>query len=110
MVIAARSPLDRQYDKLMFSDIFPAAGFMPMRHGGNLPHRALSFDVRTAEQRWAAAAHPMFDFIFRTRHADIDLGAPQPAATIAREPMPSLRPGSYVRSGAGMTERAYRHA
>ncbi len=75
MVIAARSPLDRQYDKLMFSDIFPGAGFMPMRHGGNLPHRALSFDVRTAEQRWAAAAHPLFDFMTRTHHPDIDVGA-----------------------------------
>lgn len=110
MVIAARAPLDRQYDKLMFSDIFPGAGFMPMRHGGNLPHRALNFDVRTAEQRWAAAAHPMFDFIFRTRHADIDLRAPQQAATIAREPVLSVHPGSYARSGTGLTERAYRHA
>lgn len=110
MVIAARSPLDRQYDKLMFSDIFPGAGFMPMRHGGNLPHRALSFEVRTAEQRWASAAHPMFDFIFTTRHADINLHAPAPAAIAAREPALPLHPGSYTRSSAGLNGRAYRHA
>ena len=77
MVIAARSPLDRQYDQLMFSDIYPERGFIPMRHGGNIPHRALSFEVGTAEQRWAEAAHPLFNFIFRTRHSDLDLRAPQ---------------------------------
>jgi hypothetical protein len=73
MVIAARSPLDRIYDQLMFIDLFPELGYIPMRHGGNIPHRALAFDVASAEQRWAAARHPLFDFIFRTRHPDIDV-------------------------------------
>jgi len=73
MVIAARSPLDRQYDQLMFIDLFPELGYIPMRHGGNIPHRALAFDVASAEQRWAAARHPLFDFIFRTQHPDIDV-------------------------------------
>ena len=73
MVIAARSPLDRQYDQLMFIDLFPEQGYIPMRHGGNIPHRALAFDVAAAEQRWAAARHPLYDFIFRTRHPDIDV-------------------------------------
>jgi len=73
MVIAARSPLDRIYDQLMFIDLFPELGYIPMRHGGNIPHRALAFDVASAEQRWAAARHPLFDFIFRTQHPDIDV-------------------------------------
>lgn len=77
MVIAARSPLDRQYDQLLFTDIFPGAGFMPMRHGGNLPHRALCFDVRNAASRWEEAGHPMLDFMTRTHHPDIDVGAPR---------------------------------
>ena len=77
MVIAARSPLDRQYDQLLFSDIYPERGFIPMRHGGNIPHRALSFEVSSAEQRWNEAGHSLFNFIFRTRHPDLDLRAPQ---------------------------------
>ncbi|OGB42417.1 MAG: hypothetical protein A2461_00655 [Burkholderiales bacterium RIFOXYC2_FULL_59_8] len=73
MVITARSPVDRTYDRLMFNDVFPEAGYIPIHHVGNLPHRVMSFNVETAEERWAAAKHPMFNFIFRTTHPDIQL-------------------------------------
>jgi hypothetical protein len=73
MVIAARSPLDRQYDALLFTDLF-SGQFLPMRHGGNIPHRVLALRVASAEERWAAATHPLFDFMIRTRHPDIELG------------------------------------
>lgn len=74
MVIAARSPLDRQYEALLFKDVFPEGGFMPMRHAGNIPHRVLAFEVGSAEERWAAANHPLLNFMRRTHHPDIDLG------------------------------------
>lgn len=81
MVIAGRAPIDRQYERLLFSDIYPGQGPVPLRHAGNLPHRVMSFEVDTAELRWQAAQHPLFDFIFRTRHPDILLdGAPRPSA------------------------------
>jgi hypothetical protein len=73
MVITARSPLDRQYDALLFKDVFADGGFRPMKHVGNIPHRVLAFEVGTAEPRWAAANHPLFNFIFRTCHPDLDL-------------------------------------
>lgn len=72
MVIAARPPLDRQYEALMFEDLFPGQ-FIPMRHGNDIPHRVLAFEVGTAEERWAEANHPLFKFVFQTRHSDIDL-------------------------------------
>ena len=75
MVITARRPLDRMYERLMFSDLVAGAGYIPMRHVDNIPHRAMCFEVGTAEQRWAAANHPLFNFVFRTRHPDIELGA-----------------------------------
>ncbi len=71
MVIAGRSPLDRQYESLLFQDVFPDLGFIPMRHAGNIPHRVLAFEIATAEQRWRMASHPLFTFVFRTRHPDI---------------------------------------
>ena len=74
MLATGRAPLDRQYEALLFNDIFPERGFIPMRHVGNIPHRVLAFDVETAEERWAAAKHPLFNFVFRTRHPDMDLG------------------------------------
>ncbi|MGH8746398.1 MAG: hypothetical protein ACREUK_07900, partial [Burkholderiales bacterium] len=73
MVITGRAPLDRQYEALLFRDVFPESEFIPMRHVGNIPHRVLAFDVETAEERWAAANHPLFDFVFRTEHADLHL-------------------------------------
>lgn len=76
MVITARSPIDRQYERLLFSDVDPSRGYVPLRHVGNLPHRIMCFEVGTAEERWAEHKHPLFDFIFRTHHVDIDVGPP----------------------------------
>jgi hypothetical protein len=79
MVITARAPVDRTYDRLLFNDVFPDAGYIPIHHVGNLPHRVMSFNVDTAEERWAAAKHPLFNFIFRTLHSDIQLDSPHQA-------------------------------
>jgi hypothetical protein len=73
MVVAGRAPLDKQYERLLFKDVFLGGGFIPMRHAGNIPHRVLAFDVAAAERNWAAANHPLFDYVFRTYHPDIDL-------------------------------------
>lgn len=71
MVIAGRSPLDRQYEALLFEEVFPDVGFIPMQHAGNIPHRVLSFEVATAQERWRAARHPLYRFVFETHHPDI---------------------------------------
>ncbi|MGE4341195.1 MAG: hypothetical protein AB7E55_35395 [Pigmentiphaga sp.] len=71
MVIAGRSPLDRQYLALLFHDVFPERGFIPMQHAGNIPHRVLAFEVATARKRWQDAGHPLFQFVFGTHHPDI---------------------------------------
>lgn len=72
MVISARPPLDRQYEALLFEDLFPGQ-VIPMRHVNNIPHRVLAFDVRDAEARWNEAGHPLLDFMCHTYHPDIDL-------------------------------------
>lgn len=73
MVIAARSPLDRQYQALLFQDVLPGGEFTPMRHAGNIPHRVLAFNVELAEFNWSQARHPLYKLISKTRHPDIDL-------------------------------------
>ncbi|WP_137895323.1 hypothetical protein [Ramlibacter sp. 2FC] len=73
MVITARAPIDRQYERLLFSDVYPGMGYVPIRCTNDIPHRIMSFEVATAEVRWAAVQHPLFNFIFRTNHPDIDL-------------------------------------
>ena len=88
MVIGARSPLDRQYESLLFQDVFPGRGFVPLAHAGNIPHRILGFEMATAEARWRAAQHPLYGLFCRTHHPDIRVRgaelqaapAPQPAS------------------------------
>ena len=73
LVIGARSPLDRQYEALMFIDVFPGGGFIPLSHGGNIPHRILAFEMESADARWAEANHPLYNLFRRTRHPDIQV-------------------------------------
>lgn len=75
MVITARAPLDRQYEDLLFEDVYPDGGYIPMRHIGGIPHRVMALDVLRAKSRWTEARHPLIGFMCETHHPDIDLGA-----------------------------------
>lgn len=75
MVITARSPLDREYEAMLFSDVFGKNEFLPMAHVGGLPHRVLAKPVSIARKRWEEARHPLFKFVFQMHHPDIDLNA-----------------------------------
>lgn len=72
-IVAARAPLDRQYDQMMFEDLYPEQGFIPMRHGNNIPHRVMGFEIDTGNQRLVDAKHPLLQFMYGTHHPDIDL-------------------------------------
>lgn len=74
MVIAGRAPLDRQYESLMFEDVFPNLGFIPMRHACDIPHRVFAHEIATGQTRWEEAEHPLYDLFFTTDHPDIDIG------------------------------------
>jgi hypothetical protein len=73
MVITARSPLDREYEGMLFEDVFGEREFLPMAHVGGLPHRVLAKDVMAARRRWEEARHPLFQFMVHTDHPDLDL-------------------------------------
>jgi hypothetical protein len=73
-VATGRPPVDKQYQQLMFVDVFPELGLVPLRHVGNIAHRIMAFEIATFQQRWAEARHPMLNFFFNTHHPDIDIG------------------------------------
>ena len=73
-VIAGRSPVDRQYEQLMFTDVFGEKEMVPLRHAGDIPHRVMAFEIATGEARWSAAKHPLLKFFRHTHHPDIDVG------------------------------------
>lgn len=77
LVIAGRAPIDRQYERLMFEDVYPGNGYVPLAHANMLPHRIMSFNVETAESRWNAVNHPLLGFMCFTHHPDIHIGAPR---------------------------------
>ena len=72
-VVTGRAPIDRQYEQLLFSDVFADKQPVPLRHVGNIPHRVMAFDIASGEERWTAAKHPMLNFFRHTHHPDIDL-------------------------------------
>ncbi len=72
-IVAARAPLDRQYDQMMFEDLYPEQGFIPMKHGNDIPHRVMGFEIDTGRQRLVEANHPMLQFMCNTHHPDIDV-------------------------------------
>jgi hypothetical protein len=76
MVITARAPLDREYEGMLFEDVFGEREFLPMAHVGGLPHRVLAKDVMAARRRWEEAKHPLFQFMVHTHHPDLDLRTP----------------------------------
>lgn len=73
MVVVGRPSMARQHERLLFENVFPGAGFIPMQHVNNIPHQISASNVADAEERWAKANHPLFDFAFRTRHPDIEI-------------------------------------
>lgn len=94
MVITARSPLDRQYESLLFQDVLENGDFVPMRHIGDIPHRVMALDVGAAHARWTAAKHPLLGFMTETVHPDIQVTSlPQPASRGPRIRMGSTPTG-----------------
>lgn len=94
-VATGRPPVDKQYEQLMFVDVFPEDGLVPLRHVGNIPHRVMAFEIATFEQRWTEARHPMLNFFFNTHHPDIEIGAvaaPPSLALPGRVPTPVAKP------------------
>ncbi|WP_313031288.1 N-acyl amino acid synthase FeeM domain-containing protein [Massilia alkalitolerans] len=77
-VATGRPPVDRQYEQLLFSDVFPEQGAVPLRHVGNIPHRVMAFEIASFEQRYRDARHPLATFFFDTQHPDIDVGPATP--------------------------------
>jgi len=73
MVITARAPLDRQYERMLFQDVYPHLGYMPLSHVFDLPHRVLYLDVQNVREQWEEVGHPMLDFMCNTRHPDLQL-------------------------------------
>lgn len=97
MVLAARAPLDRHYGRMLFEDVYPGMGYIPMAHANNVLHRVMACEIGTARARAEAEQHPLFDFFYTTYHADIDI-----EGDLAYAPGPNLVRNDYISSMPAM--------
>lgn len=75
ILLGARRSLVRQYLMLGFKDVFDDARDVYYEHLGNVKHRILIFNVQSAEREWYQSNHPLYDFMVRKYHPDIDVFA-----------------------------------
>ncbi len=76
LLLTARAPIDREYQAMLFRDIFDDQRYVPMEHVAGLPHRVMAGEVGAARHRWSQARHPLYGFVFETSHPDLDLRGP----------------------------------
>ncbi len=72
-LIGARPPLDAEYLYLGFVDVFSDQMPRPLLSARGLPHRILAAEVVSAERRAYVEKHPLYDFMFRQFHPDIEV-------------------------------------
>jgi len=75
ILIGARPPLDQSYLELGFGDVFADELPRPLATAAGVPHRILSFEVFTAERRWHQLSHPLYVFMGKRFHPDIEIFA-----------------------------------
>ena len=73
MVITARKPMDRQYEMLLFRDVYDSGELIPMRHVGDIPHRVMASNTASVKRRWTEANHRQWAYVWDTYHPDIDV-------------------------------------
>jgi hypothetical protein len=83
MVITARNPLDRMYERLCFVDVGEKGSFLPMAHVGGILHRVMHLSVAEVEPMWNACGHPLLHFMTGIEHPDIKIETPVESATDA---------------------------
>jgi hypothetical protein len=97
LVLTGRTPVDRSYEQLLCVDVFEEKKTIPLQHVGNIPHRIMSFDIATGQERWEAVNHPLLGFFRHTRHPDIDISKktmPRPVRVPVAPRMPDQLRGN----------------
>jgi hypothetical protein len=73
-VLAARPPLNKGYEQLLFRDVLEGETFVPLPRANNVAHHVLAFDVENTRARLSEANHPLLKFFCYTHHPDLDVG------------------------------------
>jgi len=73
MIVTAKPPMDKQYVKLGFMDVFDSKTLIPIPWSGDIRTRVLYLNAFDAEKQWRDANHPLYDFMIRDFCPDIQI-------------------------------------
>jgi hypothetical protein len=73
IVVTARPPMDRQYLRLGFMDVYDANTLVPISWSEGIKMRLLALETMTCEQRWREQQHPFYSFMVTDYTPDIGI-------------------------------------
>jgi hypothetical protein len=73
MLVAARTPVDREFMKLGFREVFEQPTLLSFPSQGKKHLRLFVFDVPAGERTWREAKHPLYKFMIEDFHPDIEI-------------------------------------
>ena len=73
ILVTAKPPMDRQYKRLGFTDIFDEDTYIPISWSGNIPMRIMTLEVIACERTWRKNEHPLYQFMFVDYCPDIKI-------------------------------------
>ena len=73
IIVIARPPMDRQYLRLGFSDVYQGGELIPIQWADNVPMRLLALEAIRCEREWRRVKHPLYKFMFIDYAPDITI-------------------------------------
>jgi hypothetical protein len=73
VVVTARPPMDRQYVRLGFVDIYDRETLVPIPWNEQIPMRLMALEVISCEREWRRTGHPLYAFMFVDYTPDIEI-------------------------------------
>lgn len=73
IVVTARPPMDRQYVRLGFVDVYARDTLVPIEWNENIPMRLMALEAISCEREWQRTRHPLYEFMFVDYTPDIEI-------------------------------------
>jgi hypothetical protein len=73
IIVTARPPMDRQYMRLGFQDVYEHDNLLPISWSGNIPMRIMALETISCERIWREIEHPLYRFMFVDYCPDIKI-------------------------------------
>ena len=73
IMVTARPPMDRQYLRLGFTDVYDSGTLVPISWSENIPMRLMALETISCEREWRRIGHPLYAFMINDYTPDIEI-------------------------------------